>query len=201
MSNNGRRWRILDTPKGPMTVKEAALAFDVPVGTLIARLWRGEDPGTVLRGPKQPERYLKIEMPDGRVLTAHEAAEELGLSYGQFYNRHRRKTLPWQKNDRPSRRRRLYLSPWGRLGLYAIAKKVGISLTALDDRLHRHRWEPCDAFNTPPYGKRGEHFIMPVDEYCRRCMAVIRKEKGADSVQPTPSRAFTSTEVDYETRP
>lgn len=72
-----------------------------------------------------------------------------------------------------------YLTAWGRLSLAEIAKILGISAMGLYDRIYRGGWPHEIAFNTPPLGVPGQHFIMAPEEYRKRCVNLLRAEKVA----------------------
>lgn len=68
----------------------------------------------------------------------------------------------------------LYWTPYGRVTLFGLSRATGIPRKTFYERLNnRHmRWSEEDAFNTPRYGVRGRHFLMPPAEYHRRLAAV-----------------------------
>jgi hypothetical protein len=60
--------------------------------------------------------------------------------------------------------------------LQAIADIVGISYASMRGRLYIAGWSQVEAFNTPPRGKPGEHFIMPETEYYLRRAKVLEAD-------------------------
>jgi hypothetical protein len=60
------------------------------------------------------------------------------------------------------------LTPWGLISASTVADIIGMDRNAMMARIKRG-WPPEEAFNTPPFGKRGVQFIMPTDVYQERC--------------------------------
>lgn len=186
--------RLIATPKGVMNLRQAAAAFGIPYNTLLSRLHRDWDiKKALLQSRVRSPTKVKIPTEAGE-LTIGEIAERLGITYGIAHARYRR------GRGRPDRGRQIrYLTPWGVLTVFSIAKRMGIAQTSLVARVYGYNgaWTLEQAFNTPPYGKRGQHFIMPPEEYRRRCEQVARKDKRDSLLQPSLLRAST-TEVELQ---
>ena len=174
--------RLIETPKGPMTRTEAAKAFGIARNTIIRRIWEGWPPERVFEKPKSC-KAIYVVTKAGRYRLADLVRDER--------RRHTvagrlRRGIPDHLAVDLSRRFvgahiRHYPSPWGLLTLPGIAQKIGITLGGLRYRLQS--WTVEEALNTPPFGARGQHSIMPVEEFRRRmkrCEAQIyRNQSGS----------------------
>lgn len=126
---------IIDTPKGPMTRKEAAKAFNISINCLHGRIHRGE-PMEILFRPQvtRTRRESRKPKPKG------------------------------------------FATAYGRLTLEELAPKIGLAPATLQNRLYHYGWPHELAFNTPVFGVPGHHFILPPDEYRKRCCRVLASE-------------------------
>jgi hypothetical protein len=83
---------------------------------------------------------------------------------------------PAPKPRKAPTRKGSYVTPYGRVTLQAIADIVGISYASMRGRLYIAGWPQVEAFNTPPHGKPGVHFIMPEEEYYLRRAKVLEAD-------------------------
>jgi hypothetical protein len=79
------------------------------------------------------------------------------------------------------------MTPWGVLSVNATARKMGVHERTLRDRLKS--WSYADALNTPPYGVRGKHFILPPDEFARRLYATRKRYGSEDDTDRAPAHS------------
>jgi len=128
------RAQLIDTPKGPMTRREAAKAFNLAYGTLIRRLWLKYPPDKLFLPPMKAQQRA-----------AH---------------RYKRKG-----EGNPYR---TWKTAWGTETSWEVAARVRIKPWSFVMRVQDFNWTLEDAANTPGYGIRGTHFIIPPDEYQRR---------------------------------
>lgn len=137
-------------------------------------------------GPDGKAIATPIDTPLGK-MTREQAAVCFGISKASLI---RRIWLGWPmdkvfgppikrvKAERPYRgNRSKYVSPWGHVPLKNVAFEIGVSLTTLNNRLAM--WTVEEAFNTPPFGVKGRHFVMPPEEYRRRIDEHTARAAGA----------------------
>lgn len=124
-----------------------------------------------------------INTPDGW-MTRKQAAQHYGIAYNTLVRRLWKNwpieraiqpaTTKMRRDKYPPAGVQRYHTPWGYETTFQAAKRMGMTKEALDDRLRKRKWRRGqawaqeEAFNTPPYGKRGVHFIIPPEEYRRR---------------------------------
>lgn len=87
--------------------------------------------------------------------------------------------IKWPAPAQPRRATRdsgAFLSPYGMLTLPMVAEAMGLRFGTIQSRLYIKSWSREEAFNTPSRGVRGVDFIMPPEEYKRRCADVLARE-------------------------
>lgn len=124
-----------------MTRAEIAAFYGIPLNTVHRRIW--------LRWPIEQVIKKKIK-PVKKIKKVKKRSP-----------RRLKENAKRAKYTRPGRT----ISPWGIVSMQEIADHVGISISALFNRLYELRWSREDAFNTPFCGKPGIDFIMPPEEY------------------------------------
>lgn len=117
-------------------------------------------------------RRQLIETPNG-TMTRKKAAAFYGVNLNTLTRRLWR-GLPVERAIIPAEfgRCRVWVTPYGRTTLYRLSEILGIRATTLFARVYKLKWKEEDAFNTPAYGLRGHHFILPPAEYRRRLQEV-----------------------------
>ena len=168
--NRLKRDHLIETPKGPMTRTQAAQVFGIARNTIIRRVWEGWPPERVFEKPRTP-KAIYVTTKSGRYRLADLVSDK--NKRGIVAQRMRRGIpdhLALDLNRRfGSGNVRRFATPWGFLTFPHIARKIGITYEGL--RYRFQAWPVEDALNTPPFGKRGEHFIMPAEEFCSRMRA------------------------------
>jgi predicted DNA-binding protein (UPF0251 family) len=169
-----RNYRIVRTPEGAMTLSEAAQRYGISRRALDYRIKRGWSVEACVSAAKKPDphRRLLVDTPDGP-MTRAEAASFYGVNR-RTLTRRLWEGKPVRRALTPAleKRRRIWDTPYGRMSLYRLQNIIQIDIGMLLSRVYRLRWTEEDAFNTPPFGKRGRHFILPPDEYRRRLVRV-----------------------------
>lgn len=126
-----------------------------------------------------------LETPCGPMTRKH-AAILFGIPLNTLHGRLHRTNLPpeamfdppYTKMERCKVNKKRWeppswLTAWGKETIAQAAARMKMSEHGLYGRLRVPRlnglvWQPHEAFNTPPHGTRGVHFIIPPDEYHRR---------------------------------
>jgi hypothetical protein len=161
-----------------MTRKQASAHFNIPLGTIIRRVWLKWPMDKVFASPGRKHR-LYVRVNGERVLLTSAVPYD-----SPRYNRARNRLMvgwPEELALAPAigaQSHAALMTPWGVLSVNATARKIGVNDVTLRSRLKR--WSYHDALNTPPYGVRGEHFILPPDEFARRLYAT-RKRYGSEN--------------------
>lgn len=130
------------------------------------------------------KRYL-IDTPDGP-MTRGDAAKRYGIPKGTLIRRiwsgwpqekwFEPSYRPQRRPNPPAKRRGRFVTPYGRKSLTEMATILGMSFNGLRARLYVVGWTQEEAFNTPPHGVAGKHFVMPPEEYIRRRTAALEAD-------------------------
>lgn len=168
------KYRIVRTPEGAMTLSEASQHYGISRRALDYRIKKGWSVEECVSSAKKPDphRRLLVNTPDG-MMTRAEAASFYGVNR-RTLTRRLWEGVPVKRALEPAKekRRRIWDTPYGRMSLYRLQSIIRVDVGTLLSRIYRSRWTEEDAFNTPAYGKRGHHFILPPAEYRRRLREV-----------------------------
>ena len=161
----------LMTPEGPMTFSQAAKKYKLTKGAISGRRSRGWSDEKIISTPlMEPGSQNKL------YVTYRGKRRKLCDIVKGDSNRHRvykRLKDGWDADeaiDLPAHtksRGDLYTTPYGKINVGRLAKFLGMSRLTLRNRLNRG-WPEDEAFNTPAFGVRGTHLILPWEEYYER---------------------------------
>jgi len=168
------RYRVVRTPEGAMTLTEASQRYGISRRALDYRIQKGWSVEACVSPAKKPNPHcrLLISTPDG-LMTRAEAASFYGVNRSTL-RRRLWEGVPVERAIEPAkeRGRRMWDTPYGRMSLYRLQEVIGVEIRTLQARVYYLHWTEEEAFNTPAYGKRGQHFILSPEEYRRRLQGV-----------------------------
>lgn len=112
-------------------------------------------------------------------MTRRQIAEAFSIPFGTVCRRLWQKYPPdrlfmppmkaqYRSACRNTRKVRTWKTAWGTETSKEVARRLHIKTQNFVDRVRIFNWTLEDAVNTPGYGIRGRHFIIPPDEYRRR---------------------------------
>lgn len=171
----GRQPKLIETPKGPMTRRQASQYFNVPIGTIHRRIYNIEKAEDVVRPPEERKQtYLIL---DGKKVSL----SSLGLTKKERNRVKYRLKKGWSHRDAVNLKpflcvRPKHITPYGMCYLSELSDILDMSKSTLSHRLYKSKWSVKHALNTPIYGRPGYHNILPDKDWYLGCFKTLCKK-------------------------
>lgn len=163
--------KALMTPDGPMSYREAARFYNIPVGTIASRRASGWSDFDVVNPHRSLKKDIMIEM-NGDLVRLTDYVGAGTIEYDRAVRRHSRGVTgddlfapAYRMQRRPGYR--IYVTAYGVKTLTEMSEILNIPYPTLKTR-NSLGWIHDEIFNTPVFGVRGVHFIIPRKEYERK---------------------------------